>query len=203
MLRFEAAAQDARLDVTDLERRYERACRALDEFVGAEPGSTQSVSGSWEESILTNLDKSLTLEALAKHPRQLAAERAACAADRAVRRADADRWTDLVVANRCGVAPRSGTFNFGPAGFCLGFCSSDQPFWSESQPLFLGVTKGANENFPYVSGVLAHYYDHARVMTKVGAAMTNLHTWPNQYEGGTSHSGYTAWEFTDGSMKGP
>ena len=97
VLRFEAAAEDARLAVSDLERRVERACRALDEFAGAEPGSTRSVTGSWDEAVLTQLDKTLTLQALARHPRQLAAERAACAADTAIRRADADRWTNLVV----------------------------------------------------------------------------------------------------------
>jgi len=97
VLRFEAAAEDARLAVTDLERRYERACRALDEFVGAKPGSTRSVTGAWDASFLTTVEKGLTMAALAKHPRQLAAERAACAADKAVRRADADRWTNLVV----------------------------------------------------------------------------------------------------------
>lgn len=97
VLRFEAAAEEARLAVTDLERRYERACRALDEFIGTEPGSTKSVTGTWGESVLTSVDKDLTLAALSKHPRQMAAERAACAADKAVRRADADRWTNLVV----------------------------------------------------------------------------------------------------------
>lgn len=96
-LRFEAAAEDARLAVTDLERRYERACRALDELVGAAPGSTRSVHGAWDEAVLSPLDKALTMDALARHPRQLAADRAACAADKAVRRADADRWTNLVV----------------------------------------------------------------------------------------------------------
>ncbi len=97
VLRFEAAAADARLSVADLERRYERACRALDEFVGATPGSTRSVAGSWDEAALTNLDKTLTMSALERHPRRRAADRAACAADKAIRRADADRWTNLVV----------------------------------------------------------------------------------------------------------
>jgi cobalt-zinc-cadmium efflux system outer membrane protein len=96
-LRFSAAADDASLDVQDLERRYERACRTLDELVGAPSGSTQRVEGTWARGTLTDFDRREARVALERHPRRRAVDRAAAAAERAVARADADVWPNLVV----------------------------------------------------------------------------------------------------------
>ncbi len=96
-LRFAAAADDATLDVEDLERRYERACRTIDELVGAKSGSTAQVVGTWEGAVLTAFDRDEAVVALERHPRRRAADRGAAAADRAVARADADVWPNIVV----------------------------------------------------------------------------------------------------------
>lgn len=100
VLRFEAAAEDARLAVQDLVHRHARACRLLDDLLGYPSGTVHGVDGSWDAVALNELDRDAAARSLARHPRRVAAEEAVRAADRAICRADADAWPDLTIGLR-------------------------------------------------------------------------------------------------------
>jgi len=98
VLRFEAAAEDARLTVQDLEQRHEAACRALDEELGERTGTTLGVTGDFAAATLGALDQQAARELLAYHPRLRAAARNIDAASQAIESAEADAWPDLTLA---------------------------------------------------------------------------------------------------------
>ena len=97
VLRFQAAAETARLAVQDLTHKHASACRGLDDLLGVGAGTTAGVDGAWRSALLTGVDKRAAREALIRHPRRRAADRAVAAADLAVERAVADAWPDLTL----------------------------------------------------------------------------------------------------------
>ena len=97
-LRFEAAATDARLTAQSLERKRERACRELDELLGAPVGLVAGVEGELDAGELTAFDRTSAWHMLLSHPRLRAAEKSAAAAQHAIDSAEADTWPDLIFA---------------------------------------------------------------------------------------------------------
>jgi len=97
VLRFQAAAETARLAVQDLTSRHASACRGLDDLLGVRAGTTAGVEGDWKSALLTEAEAQAAREALAHHPRRRVADRAVAAADLAVDRAGADAWPDLTL----------------------------------------------------------------------------------------------------------
>jgi len=97
LLRFQAAAENARLAVQDLERRHSRSCQVLDGLLGVKAGTTTGVEGSWSSAVLSEPERQDVRKNLLHHPQLLAAGQSVTAADRAVESSTADAWPDVTL----------------------------------------------------------------------------------------------------------
>lgn len=95
VLRSEARAERAALEVVELDRAHAAACRRMDEALGYAPGTVTRVDGAWRAAVVTTDDRERLQAQLDRHPRARTASRARAAADRSAARADADAWPDI------------------------------------------------------------------------------------------------------------